>query len=124
MACNRPPLVRLPDGRQACDAAAKRDSGRFARRCGMARTSSASTAMDAAGLKFTDRMSLSTDGKVLTSKVQIATPQGEAELNIVFKPPIGDTIRASADRVNCAFGRTALQHIGKGLAAFGECQRH
>jgi hypothetical protein len=44
----------------------------------------ASTAMDAAGLKFTDRMSLSADGKVLTSKVQIATPQGDAELTIVF----------------------------------------
>jgi hypothetical protein len=44
----------------------------------------ASTAMDAAGLKFTDRMSLSADGKVLTSKVQIATPQGDAQLTIVF----------------------------------------
>ena len=44
----------------------------------------ASTAMDAAGLKFTDRMSLSADGKVLTSKVQIATPQGDADLTIVF----------------------------------------
>jgi hypothetical protein len=44
----------------------------------------ASTAMDAASLKFTDRMSLSADGKVLTSKVQIATPQGDADLTIVF----------------------------------------
>jgi hypothetical protein len=44
----------------------------------------ASTAMDAAGLKFTDRMSLSADGKVLTSKVQIVTPQGNADLTIVF----------------------------------------
>jgi hypothetical protein len=44
----------------------------------------ASTAMDGAGLKFTDRMSLSADGKVLTSKVQIATPQGDADLTIVF----------------------------------------
>jgi hypothetical protein len=44
----------------------------------------ATTAMDAAGLKFTDRMSLSTDGKLLTSKVQIATPQGDAELTLVF----------------------------------------
>jgi hypothetical protein len=44
----------------------------------------ASTAMDAAGLKFTDKMSLSADGKLLTSKVQIASPQGDAELTIVF----------------------------------------
>jgi hypothetical protein len=44
----------------------------------------ASTVMDAAGLKFTDRMSLSADGKVLTSKVQIGTPQGDAEIAIVF----------------------------------------
>jgi hypothetical protein len=44
----------------------------------------ASTVMDAASLKFTDRMSLSADGKVLTSKVQIATPQGDADLTIVF----------------------------------------
>ena len=44
----------------------------------------ASTVMDAAGLKFTDKMSLSADGRVLTSKVQIATPQGDAELTIVF----------------------------------------
>jgi hypothetical protein len=45
----------------------------------------ASTVMDAASLKFTDRMSLSADGKVLTSKVQIATPQGDANLTIVFE---------------------------------------
>ncbi len=44
----------------------------------------ATTAVDAAGLKFTDRMSLSPDGKMLTSKVQIATPQGDADLVIVF----------------------------------------
>jgi hypothetical protein len=44
----------------------------------------ASTAMDAAGLKFTDRMSLSADRKVLTSKVKISTPQGDADLTIVF----------------------------------------
>ena len=44
----------------------------------------ATTALDSAGLKFTDRMSLSSDGKMLTSKVQIATPQGDAELIIVF----------------------------------------
>jgi hypothetical protein len=44
----------------------------------------ATTAMDSAGLKFTDRMALSSDGKVLTSKVKIATPQGDADLVIVF----------------------------------------
>ncbi|HXP65765.1 MAG TPA: hypothetical protein VN815_09830 [Steroidobacteraceae bacterium] len=44
----------------------------------------ASTAMDAAGLKFTDRMSLSADGKTLTSKVKIGSPQGDAEITIVF----------------------------------------
>jgi hypothetical protein len=44
----------------------------------------ATTALDTVGLKFTDRMSLSSDGKVLTSKVQIVSPQGDAELIIVF----------------------------------------
>ena len=47
----------------------------------------ATTALDSVGLKFTDRMSLSSDGKMLTSKVQISTPQGEAELIIVFDRP-------------------------------------
>jgi len=40
--------------------------------------------MDSAGLKFTDRMSLSADGKTLTSKVQIATTQGDGDVTIVF----------------------------------------
>ena len=44
----------------------------------------ATTTLDSVGLKFTDRMSLSTDGKTLTSKVKIATPQGDGELIIVF----------------------------------------
>jgi hypothetical protein len=44
----------------------------------------ATTALDSVGLKFTDRMSLSSDSKTLTSKVQIATPQGDADLIIVF----------------------------------------
>ncbi len=44
----------------------------------------ATTSLDSVGLKFTDRMSLSSDGKVLTSKVQMATPQGNADLTIVF----------------------------------------
>lgn len=44
----------------------------------------ATTTLDSVGLKFTDRMSLSPDGKTLTSKVQIGSPQGDAELTIVF----------------------------------------
>jgi hypothetical protein len=44
----------------------------------------ATTNLDAAGVKFTDRMSLSTDGKTLTSKVLIASAQGDGEVTIVF----------------------------------------
>ena len=44
----------------------------------------ATTALDTVGLKFTDRMSLSPDGRMLTSKVQIASPQGDGELIVVF----------------------------------------
>ena len=44
----------------------------------------ATTTLDSVGLKFKDNMSLSADGKVLTSKVQIASGQGDAELTIVF----------------------------------------
>ena len=44
----------------------------------------ATTNMEGVGLKFTDRMSLSADGKTLTSKVQISSNQGEGELTIVF----------------------------------------
>jgi hypothetical protein len=44
----------------------------------------ATTALDSVGLKFTDRMSVSSDGKTLTSKVHIASPQGEGDLTIVF----------------------------------------
>jgi hypothetical protein len=44
----------------------------------------ATTTLDSVGLKFKDNMSLSSDGKVLTSKVQIASGQGDAELTIVF----------------------------------------
>lgn len=44
----------------------------------------ATTALDSAGLKFTDKMSLSADRKSLTSKIQIATSQGDAELTVVF----------------------------------------
>jgi hypothetical protein len=44
----------------------------------------ATTNLESAGLKFTDRMSLSPDGKTLTSKVQIATAQGNGDVTIVF----------------------------------------
>jgi hypothetical protein len=44
----------------------------------------ATTNMESVGVKFTDRMSLSPDGKTLTSKVQIASSQGDAEVTIVF----------------------------------------
>jgi hypothetical protein len=44
----------------------------------------ATTNMESAGAKFTDRMSLSADGKTLTSKVQISTTQGDADVTIVF----------------------------------------
>jgi hypothetical protein len=44
----------------------------------------ATTNMESVGLKFTDRMSLSADGKTLTSKVQISSSQGDGELTIVF----------------------------------------
>jgi hypothetical protein len=44
----------------------------------------ATTNMESAGVKFTDRMSLSPDGKTLTSKVQINTAQGDGDVTIVF----------------------------------------
>jgi hypothetical protein len=43
-----------------------------------------STSVESVGLTFKDRMSLSADGKELTSVVQIASQQGPAELTIVF----------------------------------------
>jgi hypothetical protein len=44
----------------------------------------ATTTLDSAGLKFTDKMSLSANRKLLTSKIKIATPQGDADLTVVF----------------------------------------
>ncbi|HXP25998.1 MAG TPA: hypothetical protein VN891_09450 [Steroidobacteraceae bacterium] len=44
----------------------------------------ATTNMESAGVKFTDRMSLSPDGKTLTSKVQITSSQGGGDVTIVF----------------------------------------
>jgi hypothetical protein len=42
------------------------------------------TSVESVGLTFKDKMSLSADGKELTSVVQIASQQGPAELTIVF----------------------------------------
>jgi hypothetical protein len=44
----------------------------------------ATTNLESVGLKFTDRMSLSPDGKTLTSKVQISSSQGDGDMTIVF----------------------------------------
>lgn len=44
----------------------------------------ATTEISGIGLKFTDHMSLSTDGKELTSKIAIASSQGDAEITVVF----------------------------------------
>jgi hypothetical protein len=40
--------------------------------------------VDAIGATFNDIMSLSADGKALTSKVHITSPQGEVDLTVVF----------------------------------------
>jgi hypothetical protein len=42
------------------------------------------SSVDAIGLTFTDRMSLSTDSRTLTSVIHVAAPQGELDLTIVF----------------------------------------
>jgi hypothetical protein len=44
----------------------------------------ATTAVDSAGVTFKDKMTLSEDGKTLTSVVKITSSQGEGELTIVF----------------------------------------
>jgi hypothetical protein len=41
--------------------------------------------VDAIGVTFNDKMSLSADGKTLTSRVHITSPQGEVDLTIVFE---------------------------------------
>jgi hypothetical protein len=38
-----------------------------------------------AGLQFVDRMTLSADGKTLTSEVHIVSPQGDADMKVVFE---------------------------------------
>ena len=42
------------------------------------------SSVDAVGLKFIDRMTLSDDGRTLTSVVHIASPQGELDITIEF----------------------------------------
>ena len=43
-----------------------------------------SSTVDAIGVRFTDRMSVSEDGRTLTSVVHIASPQGDLDITIVF----------------------------------------
>ncbi len=40
--------------------------------------------VEALGLGFNDRMSLSADGKALTSQVRVSSPQGDVEFTVVF----------------------------------------
>jgi hypothetical protein len=44
----------------------------------------ATTSIDSAGVTFKDKMSLSDDGKTLTSVVKITSSQGEGEITIAF----------------------------------------
>ena len=41
--------------------------------------------VDAIGMTFNDTMTLSADGKTLTSVVRITSPQGEVEITVVFE---------------------------------------
>jgi hypothetical protein len=40
--------------------------------------------VDAMSVKFTDRMTLSGDGRILISAVHISSPQGDLDIMIVF----------------------------------------
>ena len=42
------------------------------------------SSVDQVGLTFNDQMSLSADGNTLTSAIRISSPQGDADLTIVF----------------------------------------
>ena len=42
------------------------------------------TKVDVLGMTYNDRMSLSSDGKVLTSVVKLDTPQGALDITVVF----------------------------------------
>ena len=41
--------------------------------------------VDGIGLSFLDKMTLSPDGKTMTSQVQVMSPQGNVELTVVFE---------------------------------------
>ena len=41
--------------------------------------------VDTIGLTFNDRMTMSTDGKTLTSIVRMGSPQGDLDLTLVFE---------------------------------------
>ena len=43
------------------------------------------TTVDVVGLVYNDRMSLSADGKTLTSVVTLTTPQGPLDVTVVFE---------------------------------------
>ena len=43
------------------------------------------TTVDVVGLVYNDRMSLSADGKTLTSVVKLTTPQGPLDVTVVFE---------------------------------------
>jgi hypothetical protein len=43
------------------------------------------SSVDEIGLTFVDHMSLSDDGKTLTSTVRISSPQGDVDLTVVFE---------------------------------------
>jgi hypothetical protein len=43
------------------------------------------TTVDVAGLVYNDRMTLSADGKTLTSLVTLTTPQGPIDITVVFE---------------------------------------
>jgi hypothetical protein len=45
------------------------------------------SSVDEVGLSFVDHMSLSDDGKTLTSAVRISSPQGDVDLTVVFERP-------------------------------------
>jgi hypothetical protein len=43
------------------------------------------SSVEAMGLTFNDRMTLSPDGKTMTSVVRISSPQGDADMTVVFE---------------------------------------
>jgi hypothetical protein len=49
------------------------------------RTYTTDSEVEVVMLKYIDRMTLSPDGKTLTSVVKLATPQGEVDMKVVFE---------------------------------------